>query len=49
LAPIWIEGGAMVGYCSTGSCVIDSAPASMITIAITMAKIGRSMKNLAMA
>ena len=34
----------MSGYCSTESARIEPAPASMITIAITQAKIGRSMK-----
>ena len=42
-----MEGGAIVGYCSTGSVKIDSAPATMIRIAMTIAKIGRSMKNFA--
>ena len=37
-------GGAMSGYCATGSERIAPMPASMITIAITQAKIGRSMK-----
>jgi hypothetical protein len=32
-----------------GSVVMEIAPASMIKIAMTMAKIGRLMKNLAMA
>ena len=34
-----------VGYCAIGRRRIDSAPASMITSAITHAKIGRSMKK----
>src|SRR6185436_13134918 len=38
-------GGAMLGYCAMGRLVIESAPASMITIAMTHAKTGRSMKN----
>src|SRR2546423_7616034 len=38
-------GGAMFGYCSIGSAVIDSAPASMMTIAITHANTGLSMKK----
>ncbi len=38
------EGGAMVGYIETGSCVIASPPASMMMIAMTHAKMGRSMK-----
>src|SRR5712664_4693874 len=43
---IWMEGGAMVGYCSTGILRIDNAPPSMMRSAMTIAKIGRSMKNL---
>ena len=39
------EGGAMVGYCAIGSVRMASAPASMITMAMTVAKIGRSMKK----
>ncbi len=46
---IWIEGGAIVGYCSIAIDRIDNAPPSMTMIAMTIAKIGRSMKNLAMA
>ena len=41
-------GGAMAGYCETGRRRIDSAPASMMTMAMTQAKIGRSMKKRAM-
>src|SRR5688572_12473905 len=37
-------GGAMSGYCSIGRNRIEPAPASMITIEITHAKIGRSTK-----
>src|SRR5690606_33502908 len=44
-----IVGGAMAGYWETGSRRIERAPAIMIAIAITHAKIGRSMKNRAMA
>jgi len=40
-----IAGGAIAGYCATGSVTIEIAPAIMITIAITHAKMGRSMKN----
>src|ERR1700755_121746 len=43
-----MEGGAIVGYCSTGIRRIDSAPPSMMSSAITIAKMGRSIKNLAM-
>src|SRR5581483_1862934 len=35
----------MVGYCSIGRLKAAIAPASMITIAITQAKTGRSMKK----
>src|SRR4051794_41095683 len=35
----------MLGYCATGSTVIDTRPASVMMIATTAAKIGRSMKN----
>src|SRR5258706_11713784 len=41
-----MEGGAMVGYCSTGRLRMDNAPASIMSSAMTIAKIGRSMKNL---
>src|SRR5580698_2185065 len=44
-----IAGGAMLGYCATGRVTTASPPASMITIAITHAKIGRSMKKFATA
>lgn len=40
-------GAAMFGYWLIGSFRIDRAPASMITIAITQAKIGRLIKKLA--
>ncbi len=45
LAVMLIVGGAMAGYCATGSVAIASAPASMMTIAMTQAKTGRSMKK----
>src|SRR5882762_4319992 len=48
VVPICTEGGAIGGYCSIGSATIDKAPATIIRIAMTIAKIGRSMKNLAM-
>src|SRR5689334_7946797 len=38
-------GGAISGYCSIGRSRIEPAPASMITIEITQAKIGRSTKT----
>src|SRR6266446_4837914 len=41
-----MEGGAMAGYCAMGRERIASAPATMRTMAITQAKIGRLMKNL---
>ena len=44
-----MAGGAMAGYCATGSVAIASAPASMMTIAMTQAKTGRSMKKRDMA
>src|SRR5688572_5841839 len=39
-----IDGGAMEGYCSIGNPKMLRPPASMITIAITQAKTGLSMK-----
>ena len=42
-------GGAMVGYCAIGRVKIASPPANMMTMAITQAKIGRSMKKRDMA
>jgi hypothetical protein len=42
------DGGAMLGYCATGSLVSDNAPESKIKMEMTQAKIGRSMKNLGM-
>src|ERR1051326_6134067 len=45
VAPILTAGGAMLGYCSIGNVVIESAPAIIMTIAITHAKTGRSMKK----
>ena len=44
---IEIDGGAMLGYCAIGKLRIEIMPASMITIATTQAKIGRSMKKRA--
>ena len=35
----------MVGYCSIGRLVAAMPPASMVTIAMTQAKTGRSMKK----
>ena len=42
---ILTAGGAMSGYCSTGSDRTLPIPASMTMIASTHAKIGRSMKT----
>ena len=39
---IWV--GATSGYWATGSAMIAPMPISMMMIAITQAKIGRSMK-----
>src|SRR5688572_14099996 len=47
VALIEIAGGAIAGYCAIGSRKIEIAPASMITSAITHAKMGRLMKNFA--
>src|SRR4030081_1644557 len=44
-----MEGGAMLGYCATGSFRIASIPARVMMMAMTHAKTGRSMKNLDMA
>lgn len=44
-APMVTRGGAMSGYCSSGSVKMDSAPPSMMTMAMTHAKMGRLMKN----
>src|ERR1700761_6063972 len=41
-------GGATGGYCAIGNCVIATAPKTRKNSARTIAKIGRSMKNLAM-
>src|ERR1700761_3345761 len=40
-----MAGGAMLGYCAIGSVLMANPPPSMMTIASTQAKIGRSMKN----
>jgi hypothetical protein len=44
-----ICGGAIGGYCETGSVLMDSRPASMIMMAITHAKMGRLMKKVGIA
>src|ERR687898_3171776 len=38
-------GGAMSGYCETGSVALATRPAITMTIAMTPASTGRSMKN----
>jgi hypothetical protein len=45
MALITTAGGAMVGYCSIGRLVAAMPPASMVTMAMTQAKTGRSMKK----
>src|SRR4051794_8762890 len=42
-----MEGGATVGYCAIGSCLMATPPSTRMKSAITHAKIGRSMKNCA--
>ncbi len=39
----------MSGYCATGSWRIDTVPMITISMAITMATIGRLMKNFDMS
>ena len=41
----WTVGGVICGYWATGSPMIATAPISMVMIAMTLAKIGRSMKK----
>src|SRR6202000_2816983 len=41
----WISGGAMSGNCAVGSVSMETTPSSTVRIAITMATIGRRMKN----
>src|SRR6187402_2544435 len=43
-----MAGGATGGYWAIGSCVIATPPTTRMNSAITQAKMGRSMKNLAM-
>src|SRR5690349_16139770 len=43
---ILIAGGAILGYCAIGRPVMQSAPATVMKMAMTHAKTGRSMKNL---
>ncbi len=49
LAETVTAGGAIVGYCAIGSVRTDRNPATMMTMAMTQAKMGRSMKKRAMA
>ena len=42
------EGGAICGYCATGSVRMARMPMHMIRIEITQAKTGRSMKKRSM-
>ena len=42
----WIWTGVMVGYWATGRTFIATSPAMTIMRATTVAKMGRSMKNL---
>ena len=44
-----IEGGATEGYCAIGSCLMATPPSTRMNSASTHAKIGRSMKNCAIA
>ena len=44
-----ICGGATLGYCATGRSGIAIAPAIMMKMATTQAKMGRLMKKLGMA
>src|SRR5438445_4936024 len=48
-AVIVTVGGAISGYCATGNTCQATSPASVVMIAMTEAKIGRSMKNRDMA
>src|SRR4051812_21275947 len=41
----WTVGGGIWGYCSIGRTKTVTAPMSMVMIARTLAKIGRSMKK----
>src|SRR5437764_7787797 len=44
-----MDGGATVGYCAIGSCLMATPPTTMMNSAITQAKIGRSIKKRAIA
>jgi hypothetical protein len=43
-----ISGGTMSGYCAVGSVSIETTPTMTVRMAMTIAKIGRRMKNLDM-
>ena len=45
IALMAIVGGAMLGYWATGNWKMDNSPASIRMMAMTQAKIGRSIKN----
>jgi len=47
---VWmrISGGTMLGNCATGRFTIETAPMITIKMAMTIATIGRLMKNLYM-
>ena len=45
VAETWTDGGAIGGNCEIGRVGAAMTPARMMRIAITPAKIGRSMKN----
>src|SRR5690348_7337375 len=40
-----IDGGAMLGYCVMDSVIMEMAPPTMMRMAMTHAKTGRSIKN----
>src|SRR5580700_8841978 len=46
VARIWISGGTIFGNWATGSATIVTAPTITVNIAMTIATIGRLMKNL---
>ena len=46
---IWISGGTMSGNCATGRPTIAMSPPRTVTIAMTIATIGRLMKKRATA
>src|SRR6185295_693581 len=44
---IWICGGTMLGNCASGNPVIATRPTITVTIEMTIATIGRAIKNFA--